>query len=267
MRLFDTHSHVNEQSFDNDRVEMLSRAAAAGVEHVVSLGTGLDTSRACVALADQYPMIVAAVGVHPNYILQAAAGDWEQICELACLPRVVAIGETGLDCYWKDSPLDQQRVWLQRHFDLAAELGKPVVLHCRDAETPMLEELATAVSRHGSRLRGIMHSFTGGPETARQCLEFGFYLSFAGMVTYKRSEELRSLVPTLPRDRLLIETDSPYLPAQPMRGKRNEPAFVRYTLDCMAELLGMSPEECGDLTTRNAEAVFGISAASAVTGH
>ncbi len=256
MRLIDTHAHIDEESFDVDRREMLDRARDQGMVGIVTLGTTLDSSRRAVALANQSPLVYAAVGVHPNYINSSTSQDWDQIVQLANDPRVVAIGETGLDLYWKTVPLDSQREWFRKHFALSRELQKPFCVHCREAEEPVLEELRQEAER--GPLLGVMHSFAGSAETARECVRLGMYISFSGIFTYKKSQSLRDLARELPRDRLLVETDSPYLSPQPVRGRRNEPAHVRMTAEILAAECGVSLEEIGEITTQNAERLFGL---------
>jgi len=254
MWLVDTHAHLEEESFDGDLGSVLDRARLAGVVAVVSLGTTLDSSRHMVELAHRHPALHAAVGVHPNYTAPATDADWLGICQLAQDPRVVAIGETGLDLYWKTVPLANQVSWFERHLDLSRQTGKPVSIHCREAEAEVVAELRRAATQ--GPLRGVMHSFAGSPETAAACLELGLHISFSGIATYKKSGPLRELIHTIPRDRLLVETDAPYLPPQPVRGKRNEPAFVQMTAEVIAAELGLPLNEFATLTTRNACALF-----------
>jgi TatD DNase family protein len=256
MRLVDTHAHLDEESFDADRSEVLQRATQHGVVAVITLGTLLATSQRGVELSHRHPELHAAVGVHPNYVTQASDTDWDAIVRLAADPRVVGIGETGLDLYWKTVPLELQRTWFRRHLDLSRETGKPICIHCRDAEGPVLEELRTASL--GGALRGVMHSFAGSLETAQECVALGLHVSFSGILTYKKSAALREVARQLPADRLLVETDSPYLSPQPVRGKRNEPAHVRMTAETLAEVRGLDPEQLGELTTANACRLFGL---------
>jgi TatD DNase family protein len=255
--LADTHAHLDEEAFDADRAEVIARADSAGIIRIVTIGTTADTSQRSVAIAGEFPSVYAAVGIQPNYAAQAKAGDWETIERLASHPRVVAIGETGLDRYWDYAPFDVQVDYFQRHIALACGLKLPFVVHCREAEADVVEQLRQAARR--GPLKGVMHSFTGSLETALACLELGLCISFAGMVTYKKSQALRDLVKDLPLDRILVETDSPYLAPQPMRGKRNEPSFVRVTANTLAELAGISQDEFARQTTANACRLFGLS--------
>jgi TatD DNase family protein len=255
--LIDTHAHLDEEAFDPDRAEVVARAEASGIVRIVTIGTTADTSRRAVAVAAKFPSVYAAVGIQPNYAAQAKAGDWEAIESLAAERKVVAIGETGLDRYWDYAPFDVQIDYFQRHIGLAQRLKRPFVVHCREAEAETIAQLREAAGR--GPLEGVMHSFTGSLETARACLELGLYISFAGMLTYKKSQALRDLVKEIPLERIVVETDAPYLAPQPMRGKRNEPSFVRVTANALAELAGISQEEFVRQTTANACRLFGLS--------
>lgn len=254
--LIDTHAHLDEDAFDVDRDDVVARAAAEGVARIITIGTTAPTSRRSVEIAAQYPSVFAAVGVQPNYVSQAKAGDWEEIERLAAEPKVVALGETGLDRYWDYAPLDLQVDYFQRHLRLAQRLDLPFVVHCREAEADVVAQLKIAAE--SGPLRGVMHSFTGDLATARACLDLGLYISFAGMVTFKKSQALREVATQIPPDHILVETDSPYLAPQPFRGKRNEPAFVRATANDLAQLRGVSPDEFARQTTANAQALFRI---------
>lgn len=254
MQLIDTHCHLDEQAFSTDRDEVVQRAADAGLVAVITIGTTAESSRLAVELAAKYPLVYAAVGIQPNYVAEAGPGDWDEIERLAGEPKVVAVGETGLDRYWDYAPIDLQVEYFQRHLDLARRSGLPFVVHCREAEADVVAQLREA-SKSGP-LRGVMHSFTGDAGTARACLDLGMHVSLAGMLTYKKNEELRRVAAGVPRDRLLVETDAPYLAPVPLRGKRNEPAHVRHTCQCLADVHGLPLEEMAVETTRNARALF-----------
>jgi TatD DNase family protein len=256
MQLIDTHCHLDEEAFDVDRPDVVSRALAAGVVRMLSIGTTAATSAQAVAMAARFPEVFAVVGIQPNYTAQAGAGDWQTIESLVSSPKVIGIGETGLDRYWDYAPFDVQIDYFQRHLALARERNLPFVVHCRDAEAEVLVELRRAAPEGG--LRGVMHSFAGNAETARACIELGMSLSFSGIVTFKKSQALRELVKEVPLDRILVETDAPYLAPQPMRGKRNEPAYVVATAQCLAELLGLPIDEFARQTTENACRLFGL---------
>ncbi len=254
--IIDTHAHLTDDSLLPELEKYLELAAAAGVGAVLSIGTTLESSRACVALAERYPNIRAAVGLHPNNCCRAAIGDWGFIGELCRHPRVAALGETGLDRHWDDCPWEVQVDYFRRHLALSRETELPVVIHTRECAEETLEILRQE-SEHGPS-RGVMHSFTGPASVAEGCLALGLYISFAGMVTYKNAAEIRDIARDIPEDRILVETDSPYLTPHPFRGKRpNHPALVAHTLEQLAELRGLPKAILAEHTTRNAERLFG----------
>jgi TatD DNase family protein len=255
--VIDTHAHLDDDRFAADRPAVVARAAAAGLERVVTIGTDAATSTRNVELASQFPLLRAAVGLQPNHVAEAQPGDWDAIRELVRHPTCVAVGETGLDRYWDRAPFPLQEDYFARHLALARETGKPVVIHCREAEADVVRMLRAEVDARGP-VAGVMHSFTGDATTARSCLEMGLYISFAGMVTYKNAEDLRQVAATVPLDRVLVETDSPYLAPVPVRGKRNEPAYVVHTADCLARVLGVARDVIDEHTTRNARTLFSV---------
>ncbi len=257
MTLFDTHTHLFDERFSEDLPQVLERAAAAGVTGIVCVGIDAGSSQAAVELASRYPGVYAAAGLQPNYLNGVTERDWEAVAALATQPQVVAIGETGLDRYWPDVPFPLQEEYFCRHIELSRRLGKPLVIHCRDAEADVLRHLRAAFER-GGPLRGVMHAFTGSAAAAAECLRMGLYISFAGMVSYPKAVALRETARTVPADRLLIETDSPYLPPQPVRGRRNEPAYVRHVAASLAAARGEPLESLAAATTRNAQTLFGI---------
>ncbi|HEX4148303.1 MAG TPA: TatD family hydrolase [Pirellulales bacterium] len=254
MLLVDTHAHLDQQDFDADRAEVLERATQAGVGCIVVVGTTAAASRLCVELAAASAGLRAAVGIQPNYCAAAAAGDWDTIVELARQPGVVALGETGLDRHWDYSPLELQRDYFDRHLRLSQASGLPFIVHTRESDADVLAMLREARGR--GPLSGVMHSFTGTSATAAECLELGLYISFAGMVTFKKSHDLRTVAAAIPAERILIETDSPYLSPQPLRGKRNEPANLVHTAACLAEARGQSLAAFAQQTTANAQRLF-----------
>jgi TatD DNase family protein len=254
--LIDTHAHLDDQRFHEDLPQVLERAAEAGVAQVVTIGTTAPSSAACVKLASIYPMLAAAVGIQPNLVAEAAPDAWDHVLRLVEHPQVVAIGETGLDRHWASTPFVQQEEYFARHLELARRRNLPVVIHCREAEADVVRMLRQDFEAHGP-VRGVMHSFTGDAATAAACLALGLHISFAGMVTYKNAATLRDVVRHVPVDRLLVETDSPYLAPMPVRGRRNEPAFVAHTAACLAGVLGLEVAVLARHTTQNAQALFG----------
>lgn len=254
LRLFDTHAHLNSDDFREAVPDVVERARTAGVEGINIIGIDVMTSRRACDLAAEYPgYLYAVVGIQPNSVAEAAPDDWTVIEELAGCAGVRAIGETGIDCYWEDTPLDAQREFFDRHIRLALATSLPMVIHMRESGREIVEQL-----RAYTRLpAGVMHSFTGDWELATECLSLGLDISFAGMVTFKKSEELREVARRVPSDRLLVETDSPYLSPEPFRGKRpNEPSRVQHTLRCLAQVRQVPPEQLAESTTENAKRLF-----------
>jgi TatD DNase family protein len=252
--LVDTHAHLMDKAFTDDLPAVLDRAAAAGVVAMVCVGYDEESSVAAVALAEQYPQLLAAVGIHPNSSGSAGPGAFQLIAELARHPRVVGIGETGLDNFRKRTPPDVQRDWFRRHLDLAAERNLPVIVHNRDADAEVGPMLLDWARQSGGS--GLLHCFAGDDAMLEAGLAAGFTVSFAGPVTYKNADGLSARAKRVPLDRLVIETDCPYLPPQPHRGKRNEPAHVRLTAARIAELHGLPIERIEQATTDNAQRVF-----------
>ena len=251
--LIDTHAHLSDEAYDGDRKEVIARARAAGVAQIVNVGFDLDSSRKAAALAREYDFIYAAAGVHPHDAARAPAGYLAELEALARGRKVVAVGETGLDFYRNLSPRPEQRRVFREQLALARELELPVIIHDRDAH----EEVLKILRQDGlGPAGGVLHCFSGDWEMARECLRMGFYISFAGVVTYPKSTQLQRIAVDLPPERLLIETDCPYLTPAPLRGKRNEPALVRRVLEQIAGLRGMPAAELAQLTTENARRLF-----------
>jgi TatD DNase family protein len=253
--LVDTHAHLDDERFHADLPAVLDRAAEAGVCTIVTVATTASSSQTCVALANRHDRLRATVGIQPNHVAEAGPNDWDEVVKLATLPLVVALGETGLDRYWDYTPFPQQEDYFARHLELARQRRLAVVIHCREAEADVVRMLRAEYDHHGP-IRAVMHSFTGDATTANACLEMGLHISFAGMVTYKNAQALREVVKSVPLDRLLVETDSPYLAPVPMRGKRNEPAFVAHTASLLAAVRAVDLTLLAEQTARNARALF-----------
>lgn len=253
--LVDTHCHLDFESFHDDVAEVVERAAAAGVTRIIVPSLDLDNAAAVLALAGRFPGVYAAVGVHPN----SAAGwqdDWiERLRELARHPKVVAIGEVGLDYYWDKTPAKTQHRALAAQLELAAELHLPVIIHNRNASADTLHLLSTSLLIDSAR-PGVLHSFSGDWAAAEAALEMGFCLGFTGPLTYKKADELRDIAARAPLDRILVETDAPFLAPHPHRGRRNEPAHVRLVAERLAEVRGLTLEEVAGATTANALRLF-----------
>lgn len=250
----DTHAHLEMEAFDRDREEVLKRAAEAGLTAIITVGTTLADCKKAVELAGKYPPIYAAIGVHPHDVKGIDAGTYDTLRLLARRDKVVAVGEIGLDFFYNHSPREVQLRRFAEQLDLAEELDMPVIIHDREAHAETLEILRL---RKG-RLRGVLHCFSGDWAMARECLDMGFYLSVAGPATYPKADRLREVVRETPPERLLIETDAPYLAPQPHRGKRNEPAYVVETARCLAEIRDLPVDELKRLTAANARRLFRI---------
>jgi TatD DNase family protein len=255
--LIDTHAHLDDEQFADDLAAVLDRARAGGIVRLVSVATSAASTDRCLALSTANTFVHATAGIHPNHAAAAGPGDWEMVAARAEDPRVVGIGETGLDRHWHDTPFPLQEDYFARHLELGRRLRKPVVIHCREAEPDVVRMLRDAFDCHGP-IRGVMHSFTGTAATADAYLAMGLHLSFAGMLTYKNAAVLRDVARALPLERLLVETDSPYLSPVPLRGKRNEPANVAYTAACLADVLGIASELLAEQTTTNARRLFDL---------
>src|SRR3954447_23630905 len=248
--MIDSHCHLDFQDFAGDRPEMLARARAAGVTAMVCIGSGRDTgpAREAVRLAAAEPDIFAAGGVHPHDVARMTEDDWAELDRLSREPRVVGIGETGLDFHYDLSPRDVQRDAYRRFVELGRQARLPVISHVRDAH---VEAAAVLEETRAAELGGVIHCFTGTVADARRYLDLGQDLSFSGILTFKTAGELREAAAFTPMDRILIETDSPYLAPIPYRGKRNEPAYIVKTLELLAGLRGIDVAEADAATTAN----------------
>ncbi len=254
--LVDTHCHLSDKAFASDRVATIERALAAGVTHMVAVGGGGSLAESSVASADlaaEYPFLRSTAGLHPHDATSYDDDAERAIEELLARPEVVAVGETGLDYHYMNSPEGAQRDALARHLALAERHRLPVVLHCRDAESDLRDIIAA--ERPGG-LTGVVHCFTGGLEDALWYIERGLVISFTGIITFKKAVELRDVARQLPLDRLMVETDSPYLAPTPYRGKRNEPAYVVHVAEALAELHETTVERVAEATANNARELF-----------
>jgi len=249
VKVVDSHCHLDDKQFATDRDVTIERARAAGVERMMAIGTGEGPPdlEAGIQLADRYPFIFATVGIHPHEAAKAVPETFERLAELVSHPKVLAVGEIGLDYHYDFSPRETQRQVFIRQLELAALSRKPIVIHTREA----WDDTLAAIREHALPFGGIMHCFTGGPQEAEQALHLGFHLSFGGMITFPKAQGIREAAVLTPSDRLLVETDAPYLAPVPHRGKRNEPAFIIETVRRMAELRGATPEEIASITSRN----------------
>lgn len=248
--LVDSHCHLDDRQFAGDLDAVIDRAAAAGVERMMAIGTGdgpadLETA---IRLAERYPVFHATAGVHPHDAAKATPETFDRLRDLAAQESVLAIGEIGLDYHYDFSPRETQREVFARQLEVASGAGKPVVIHTREAWSDTI-----AILRERYAGGGIFHCFTGGPAEAQEALDLGFHLSFGGVLTFPKAEATRETARLAPLDRILVETDAPYLAPVPHRGKRNEPAFMVETVRKLAAIRGIAPEELAAATTRNFE--------------
>lgn len=252
---FDSHCHVDEEAFDADREDALARMRENGVTRFAVIGSDMDTSRRAIAFAAAHRDCIAVGGIHPHEASGFREEDLEEITAWYRKGLIRAIGEIGLDFYYDHSPRDIQREVCIRQMELARELQAPAAFHIRDAHQEMLEIMKGMKHRLTG---GIIHCFSGSAEIAKEYLKLGYYISFAGPLTFKKAPRLQEAARIIPRDRLLVETDSPYMAPEPVRGRRNEPANVRYVGLKLAELRGEDPEEVAAYTTENAMKVYGM---------
>jgi TatD DNase family protein len=255
--LIDSHAHIQGKEYADHVGAVIDRAREAGVERIIAVGGAGDMSSntEAVLIADAFPNIYATVGMHPHDAKDVGSDELAKLRDLTSHPKVVAVGETGLDYYYSHSPHDVQLRVFTQFIHMAQETDLPIVVHERDAAK---DAAALLRSEGGWKLRGVVHCFTGNHEAACAYLDLGFYLSFTGIITFKNADALREVVREVPLERMLVETDSPYLTPVPHRGKRNEPAYVRFVAEMIADIKALPLEEVAEVTTRNAESLFAI---------
>lgn len=253
--LFDTHVHLNADQYKEDLEEVINRALSEGISQMVVVGFDRPTIERAMELVEKYDFLYASVGWHPVDAIDMKDEDLLWIEELASHPKVVAIGEMGLDYYWDKSPKDVQKEVFRRQIQLAKRVKLPIIIHNRDATADIVEILK---EEEAKEVGGIMHCFSGSPETAKECVEMNFYISLGGPVTFKNAKKPKEVAEAIPLEKLLIETDCPYLAPHPYRGKRNEPSYVKLVAEQIAEIKGISFEEVAEATTENAKKIFGI---------
>ncbi len=253
--IFDTHAHYNSSQFDEDREELLASMAAHNVGTIINVGASLEDCRNTLALAERYDFIYAAIGVHPDEVgeLDEEQLDWLRR-EASAREKVVAIGEIGLDYHWDVEPREVQKAWFIRQLDLARELALPVIIHSRDAAQDTFDIMAA----HGAGLGGSIHCYSGSPEMALEYVKLGYHIGIGGVLTFKNGRRLKETAAAVPLERILLETDCPYMAPVPYRGKRNNSIYIDYVAQTLAEIKGLSKEEVIAVTEQNAREVFGI---------
>ena len=251
--LFDTHAHLDDEKFDGDRDEIIKYIKDEGVSLLVNVGADMESSKTSVELSEKYDFIYSAVGVHPYDAPLVKDDEIEELRNLAESKKVVAIGEIGLDYHFEDTDKEGQKEGFKRQLALAKELSLPYIIHDRDSHQDCYD-----IIKESGYFNGVMHCFSGSAEFAKQMLDLGLYISFAGTVTFKNAKKVKEAAKVVPLDRILIETDCPYLSPEPNRGKRNNPANVRFTAEILAEIKGISFEEMAKITMENGKRFFGI---------
>lgn len=252
--LIDTHCHLDFPDFEAERDAIIERAREAGVAQMVTISTRVKRFDTILAIAEKYPNVFCSVGTHPHNADEELDVTADDLVRLSAHPKVVAIGEAGLDYFYDNAPRDAQAEGLRRHIAAARTTGLPLVIHSRSAD----EDMAAILTEESGRgaFPFLLHCFSSGPDLARVGIELGGYVSFSGILTFPKSEELRDIARTVPRDRMIVETDAPYLAPKPFRGKRNEPAYVAHTAEVLAQAIGVSSEEIAEITTENAFRIF-----------
>ncbi|HXV29090.1 MAG TPA: TatD family hydrolase [Sinorhizobium sp.] len=252
--LIDTHCHLDFPDFEAERDEIVARALEAGVTQMVTISTRVKRFEAILAIAEKYPNVFCSVGTHPHNADEELDITTDDLVRLSAHPKVVAIGEAGFDYFYDNAPREAQAEGLRRHIAAARETGLPLVIHSRSADEDMAAILTEETGKGAFPF--LLHCFSSGPDLARIGVELGGYVSFSGILTFPKSQDVRDIAKTVPRDRMIVETDAPYLAPKPFRGKRNEPAYVAHTADVLAETIGVSRAEIEDITTENAFRIF-----------
>ena len=253
--LADSHAHLTEPQFEADLDAVIRRAREAGVQYILTIGTSAEDTRRCLDIAGRYDGVYASAGIQPHSAHEIESAQIDALAEIAGAEKIVAVGETGLEYYHYPKEGEAQKELVRRCIGIAREVGKPVIYHSRQADE---DTVALLEEEKAFEAGGVIHCFSGSREMARRCLEMGLYISFAGPVTFPKSAKLRSIAEEIPLDRILVETDAPYLAPQPFRGKRNEPAHVVYTAAALAEVKGVSKGELFKAATENFRRLFGI---------
>ena len=258
----DTHAHLDMNVFDKDRLDVIARARGAHVNRIINVGSNLESSKKTIRLAEKYPEILAAVGYHPHDSAKVGEAHIVELAEIADHPKVVAIGEIGLDFYRNYSPREEQIQTLRLQLDLATQLGLPIIIHCRRAEEEMLKLLHDWIllnNRSQEQCPGVIHCFNGGKDTLRKYLDMGFYISLGAYIGYP-SSQMHDIILDIPDDRLVVETDCPFLPPQSCRGQRNEPAYVSLTIEVLSMIKSESFEQVAQKIANNANRLFHLGA-------
>ena len=254
--IFESHAHYDDEAFDEDRDTLLSSMRDNGIEYIVNVGASLQSTRTTVELTRQYPFIYGAAGVHPSETAELNEDNFKWLAEQCKDPRVVAVGEIGLDYYWEEPDHDIQKIWFIRQLELARNSKKPVIIHSREAAKDTYDIMT---AQHAEEIGGVIHCYSYSAEMALDYMKMGFYIGIGGVVTFKNGKKMKEVVQAIPIERILLETDSPYLAPEPNRGKRNSSLNIPYIAQEIAQLKGLKPEEVEQITNQNAKQLFGIS--------
>ena len=254
--IFESHAHYDDEAFDEDRDTLLSSMRDNGIEYIVNVGASLQSTRTTVELTRQYPFIYGAAGVHPSETAELNEDNFKWLAEQCKDPKVVAVGEIGLDYYWEEPDHDIQKMWFIRQLELAGNSKKPVIIHSREAAKDTYDIMT---AQHAEEIGGVIHCYSYSAEMALDYIKMGFYIGIGGVVTFKNGKKMKEVVQAIPIERILLETDSPYLAPEPNRGKRNSSLNIPYIAQEIAQLKGLKPEEVEQITNRNAKQLFGIS--------
>ena len=253
--IFDTHAHYDDKQFDQDREELLVSMKDNGIGTIVDVGSNMETSAWIVDAVNRYPMMYGAVGVHPSDTADLTESDMDTLKEYAGKDKILAIGEIGLDYYWDEPEREIQKKWFEAQIELAREVRLPIIIHSRDAAADTLDIMK---AHHGDELNGVIHCFSYSPEMAQIYLDMGYYLGIGGVVTFKNSKKLKEVVKMTPLERIVLETDCPYLTPEPHRGKRNDSSYLKYVVECISKLKGISAEKIIKTTYENAVKMYRI---------
>ena len=251
--IFETHAHYDDEAFDEDRDTLLSSMQENGIGYIVNVGASLKSTAESIRLAEKYPFVYAAVGVHPSETGELDEAGFLWLKEQCLLEKVVAVGEIGLDYYWEEPAHDIQKAWFARQLDLAREVNKPVIIHSRDAAKDTFDMLK---EKHAGELGGVIHCYSYSAEMALDYVKMGFYIGIGGVVTFKNGKKMKEVVEALPMERILLETDSPYLSPEPNRGKRNSSLNLPYVAQRVAEIKGISYDAVVEITSQNAKQMY-----------
>ena len=251
--IFDTHAHYDDERFDEDRDALLKSMKDAGIGNIVNVGANLAGSQRSLDLADEYDFMYAAVGVHPSDCAELDDEGIERLKTMSADPKCVAIGEIGLDYYWPEPEHDLQKKWFKRQIDLAREVNLPIIVHSRDAASDTVDILK---SENAGELGGVVHCFSYSKEVAEECVKMGFYIGVGGVLTFKNGRKMKEVVEAIPMERIILETDCPYLAPEPFRGKRNSSLYIPYVVSAMAQIKGISEEEVINITEDNARKMY-----------